>query len=136
MLFSYYILCLKVILYIYTIFIIYLIYIFFFFSSRRRHTRCLSDWSSDVCSSDLGIGRKKAEKLVVELGDRFKDVPVEISSAPRPGEDALQALVGLGYPAAVAEEIGRASCRGRGVGAGGDGRLVSREQKGRGRVRR
>src|ERR1035438_3672332 len=28
--------------------------LFFFFSSRRRHTRCLSDWSSDVCSSDLG----------------------------------------------------------------------------------
>src|SRR5947199_3086560 len=29
------------------------IVLFFFFSSRRRHTRCLSDWSSDVCSSDL-----------------------------------------------------------------------------------
>src|ERR1035441_6049190 len=27
----------------------------FFFSSRRRHTRCLSDWSSDVCSSDLWL---------------------------------------------------------------------------------
>src|SRR6202165_5256490 len=26
---------------------------FFFFSSRRRHTRLLGDWSSDVCSSDL-----------------------------------------------------------------------------------
>src|SRR6266496_6447556 len=26
---------------------------FFFFSSRRRHTRSLRDWSSDVCSSDL-----------------------------------------------------------------------------------
>src|SRR5438874_3985606 len=26
----------------------------FFFSSRRRHTRSLRDWSSDVCSSDLG----------------------------------------------------------------------------------
>src|SRR5262249_60130682 len=25
----------------------------FFFSSRRRHTRLVSDWSSDVCSSDL-----------------------------------------------------------------------------------
>src|SRR5207245_4517767 len=24
-----------------------------FFSSRRRHTRCYRDWSSDVCSSDL-----------------------------------------------------------------------------------
>src|ERR1039458_5449769 len=26
---------------------------FFFFSSRRRNTRCIGDWSSDVCSSDL-----------------------------------------------------------------------------------
>src|SRR6202044_905781 len=25
----------------------------FLFSSRRRHTRCGRDWSSDVCSSDL-----------------------------------------------------------------------------------
>src|SRR6266542_1575623 len=31
---------------------------FFFFSSRRRHTRCYRDWSSDVCSSDLGGTRK------------------------------------------------------------------------------
>src|SRR5471030_184321 len=28
-------------------------FLIFFFSSRRRHTICLSDWSSDVCSSDL-----------------------------------------------------------------------------------
>src|SRR5256884_1304214 len=27
----------------------------FFFSSRRRHTRCSRDWSSDVCSSDLAF---------------------------------------------------------------------------------
>src|SRR2546422_2568269 len=36
---------------------------FFFFSSRRRHTRCSRDWSSDVCSSDLGrplLGRRLA----------------------------------------------------------------------------
>src|SRR5437879_11594361 len=26
---------------------------YFFFSSRRRHTRYIGDWSSDVCSSDL-----------------------------------------------------------------------------------
>src|ERR1035441_4168130 len=30
-------------------------------SSRRRHTRCLSDWSSDVCSSDL----KRAEGSII-----------------------------------------------------------------------
>src|SRR5699024_11307247 len=29
----------------------------FFFSSRRRHTRSKRDWSSDVCSSDLGWNR-------------------------------------------------------------------------------
>src|SRR5690606_41026828 len=28
--------------------------VIFFFSSRRRHTRFSRDWSSDVCSSDLG----------------------------------------------------------------------------------
>src|SRR5262245_65839395 len=36
----------------------------FFFSSRRRQTRCLSDWSSDVCSSDLQVDR---------VGDRVLD---------------------------------------------------------------
>src|ERR1035441_10291393 len=30
----------------------------FFFSSRRRHTSCRSDWSSDVCSSDLETLRR------------------------------------------------------------------------------
>src|SRR5438128_2930365 len=33
-------------------------FFFFFFSSRRRHTRCYRDWSSDVCSSDLGAARR------------------------------------------------------------------------------
>src|SRR6266496_5635898 len=33
--------------------------IFFFFSSRRRHTRSLRDWSSDVCSSDLPRRRRR-----------------------------------------------------------------------------
>src|SRR2546430_13414931 len=32
----------------------------FFFSSRRRHTRFDCDWSSDVCSSDLGGGAATA----------------------------------------------------------------------------
>src|SRR5438034_3552496 len=34
---------------------------FFFFSSRRRHTRSLCDWSSDVCSSDLKQGLQFGE---------------------------------------------------------------------------
>src|SRR5260221_5595986 len=35
----------------------------FFFSSRRRHTRSLCDWSSDVCSSDLGLSLLQAAEL-------------------------------------------------------------------------
>src|SRR2546421_4697166 len=38
-------------------------FVFFFFSSRRRHTRSDRDWSSDVCSSDLGVQRKEGEVL-------------------------------------------------------------------------
>src|SRR2546430_17227671 len=34
----------------------------FFFSSRRRHTRFDCDWSSDVCSSDLGTGRSVTQR--------------------------------------------------------------------------
>src|SRR5438034_9172578 len=61
---------------------------FFFFSSRRRHTRSLCDWSSDVCSSDLlgddpavevtyGTSRKLDRlypgefSIVLEDGDAF-----------------------------------------------------------------
>src|SRR5437016_4688491 len=36
---------------------------FFFFSSRRRHTRLVSDWSSDVCSSDLRMALARHAKM-------------------------------------------------------------------------
>src|SRR5256886_5728105 len=39
----------------------------FFFSSRRRHTRFDCDWSSDVCSSDLGAGGQLFATLVTGL---------------------------------------------------------------------
>src|SRR6266496_6141922 len=38
-----------------------------FFSSRRRHTRSLRDWSSDVCSSDLGVA-EPARAPALEAG--------------------------------------------------------------------
>src|SRR5690606_41070267 len=39
---------------------------FFFFSSRRRHTRFSRDWSSDVCSSDLG--KWQTEIMIYMIG--------------------------------------------------------------------
>src|ERR1022692_2855739 len=43
----------------------------FFFSSRRRHTRLQGDWSSDVCSSDLG-GRGDS---VAVVGENSRNLP-------------------------------------------------------------
>src|SRR5437016_10684424 len=43
----------NVFFFFYFLFLLFFLYFFFFFSSRRRHTRLVSDWSSDVCSSDL-----------------------------------------------------------------------------------
>src|SRR3989304_1668826 len=39
----------------------------FIFSSRRRHTRCSRDWSSDVCSSDLSDGLVEAHNADREM---------------------------------------------------------------------
>src|SRR5258707_4558333 len=51
----------------------------FFFSSRRRHTRYWRDWSSDVCSSDLGhayVGEGSIAIVAVELWGRGSGVSV------------------------------------------------------------
>src|SRR2546430_5929937 len=52
--------------------------VFFFFSSRRRHTRFDCDWSSDVCSSDLGTG------MVGEtLGTKFAQLGHQVKMGSR-----------------------------------------------------
>src|SRR5476649_512240 len=64
----------------------------FFFSSRRRHTRSLCDWSSDVCSSDLGAGRRQ--------GRHFRRRP------PRPGHRRLRGGQGAGAARFAGHERG------------------------------
>src|SRR5947199_8864662 len=79
----------------------------FFFSSRRRHTRCLSDWSSDVCSSDLPLSPSIdcTTGWVLHYSGRQDDAE---------------------------REIGRASCRERGwrwcVGLSGDKKVIECEE--------
>src|SRR5262249_10173215 len=55
---------------------------FFFFSSRRRHTRLVSDWSSDVCSSDLCAPDRIAAlgKRVAARGLHLLETPVSGAS--------------------------------------------------------
>jgi len=56
-----------------------------------------------------GIGKKKAERLVLELRDRFKDLPMAAEpAAARPDQASVSALLGLGYSVAAAEDAVRA----------------------------
>jgi Holliday junction DNA helicase RuvA len=59
-------------------------------------------------SSVSGVGKKKAERLVLELQDKFGDVSLE-SHAPRAGgaDEAVRALMGLGYGPVAADDAVR-----------------------------
>src|SRR2546429_2688882 len=52
--------------------------VLFFFSSRRRHTRCSRDWSSDVCSSDLRVA---AQERAARLDARVASLTAELEAA-------------------------------------------------------
>lgn len=74
----------------------------------ERAVRSIQSRDIAVLSTVSGIGKKKAEKLVVELADRFGDALRDVPHAgPRPGEEAVQALVRLGYAPAQAEDAVR-----------------------------
>src|SRR5947199_4894064 len=57
---------------------------YFFFSSRRRHTRCLSDWSSDVCSSDLNTMAQYAKNPAIQLhGPGYSKILIGLDQVER-----------------------------------------------------
>src|ERR1041385_7803627 len=57
-------------------------------SSRRRHTRCSRDWSSDVCSSDLfyRIGTARGKSVCVMLCDEWFECKGDIEGYVRQDE--------------------------------------------------
>src|SRR5215204_3883689 len=65
---------------------------FFFFSSRRRHTRSLCDWSSDVCSSDLAPATTNTRKTSITPSI----VPVFCANVTRSEERRVGKSVDLG----------------------------------------
>src|SRR5438132_10694522 len=88
---------------------------FFFFSSRRRHTISLCDWSSDVCSSDLGklraivdlsrapgphAVRSEGAKVIIDLGD----TSLAAAAPARAAKKRARALGAAATPAAAPVE--------------------------------
>jgi len=57
------------------------------------------------------IGKKKAERIILELTDRLDDLPAA-AAVPQPAADAVRALVHLGYASAVAETAVRNATQG------------------------
>src|SRR5215204_6753755 len=82
----------------------------FFFSSRRRHTRSLCDWSSDVCSSDLGTPSADPDGRL-HLDDRGREV------GRRDGDEGGGGALGESGAARVDEERVAAVLDRRRVGA-------------------
>src|SRR5262249_58242523 len=96
----------------------------FFFSSRRRHTRLVSDWTSDVCSSDLiptnkDVVRTDQNDVVFRTKrEKYAAIIDEIVECHERGQPVLVGTVNV----EVSElQIGRASCRETGWRAGGGG---------------
>src|SRR5207248_5519131 len=99
---------------------------------RRRHTRSYGDWSSDVCSSDLGRQAERTENavygalmaafmgvspFVANAAGRWADA--NLSRAAQAQQASLRQVPATLLQAAPAHKIGRASCRERGSTARG-----------------
>jgi Holliday junction DNA helicase RuvA len=75
----------------------------------ERTVRSIQGKDVAALSTVTGIGKKRAEKLIVELSDRFADVPLAPAVRPgRPADEAARALVTLGYAPAAADDAVRA----------------------------
>src|SRR5207245_7608148 len=92
-------------------------FLYFFVSSRRRHTRCYRDWSSDVCSSDLASWDRPGACLPRSRLGRP-------GTTPQRGNSTCSQDAGLRWSLRFARiKIGRASCRERVEMWAGDGAL-------------
>ena len=71
--------------------------------------RCVADRDTRLLTRVPGIGKKTAERIVVELQDRLDDIPVAAGAAPaevdREAADAVSALVALGWRPAEARKV-------------------------------
>src|SRR2546429_9258965 len=104
-------------------------YVFFFFSSRRRHTICSRDWSSDVCSSDLTLSGSTPNVIYTPAANYSG--PDSFTFKANDGTaDSNIATVTISVTAGNdAPEIGRGAGRGRREDSGGGGSLKKKKKR-------
>src|SRR3546814_10145018 len=89
------IVCEYVILYI-VLHSLFFVYFFFFFKQKTAYEMRISDWSSDVCSSDLdldsGIHLEKEELLRLSIHDELNRSSATVVHGP--GERSEERRVG------------------------------------------
>jgi Holliday junction DNA helicase RuvA len=91
--------------------------------SADRLVRALRGKDIVTLQSVPRVGRKKAERMVLDLADKLDDLPAEATGGVRPegagADDAIRALVSLGYTTADAEKAvrGALDAGGRGMPA-------------------
>src|SRR3546814_6575220 len=94
---------------------------FFFFKQKTAYEMRISDWSSDVCSSDLMIQQSKGvdgQSLRQAFHPRWTScISRKLFKVGAQGSEAVGSNIVRSGPAAIErqhiEEIGRASCRER-----------------------
>src|SRR3546814_5615861 len=88
---------------------------FFFFKQKTAYEMRISDWSSDVCSSDLAEREIAEPRLAfsrrVKPGAQHQETAANIVVIARHFHTAIES--GPGFAVIAAGAIGRASCRER-----------------------
>lgn len=82
--------------------------------SAERLVRAIRERDIDLLQTVPRVGRKKAEQLILDLADKFRDGPADAPpGGPRPegtgADDAIRALVSLGYTTLDAERAVKAA---------------------------
>jgi Holliday junction DNA helicase RuvA len=84
--------------------------------TAERLARAIRERDIDLLQTVPRVGRKKAEQLVLDLADKFGDVHADAGAGPRPegasADDAVRALISLGYSTADAERAVKAALDG------------------------
>src|SRR3546814_8612862 len=88
---------------------------FFFFKQKTAYEMRISDWSSDVCSSDLGGQRSLFQQNWVPVAATGQDesTPILIAGIGDPVGDPVDTAKWFTDLDELEREIGRASCRER-----------------------